>query len=383
MSRYRNPRSRESEIVSAMVAASSSGVSAFQGTTSTSLPGRTGSMTLSRRWGIVAAKALAFVTISARERRFVARVTRRVPACRSSNQDVRERQPRATGRSTGRHLRRRKARPGDREPFDQLLLRRVDVLVLVDQEVTERTVDLREDGGVVEGFDGEGDLEAEREEAVPVEHRSVGSVALAQRGAVEPLRRDQLVRDDVDVGEEFVERLPVLRPELRESECPVLPRQEANVPVLVEDVVLPEPGDVVLEQPGSSTLWMVPTNIGPSRPRATSPSCSATRRTIRAFSSVAARSVKVNATIAPGSTPSATKAAIRREIDSVFPDPAQAMTWSGLPLMGDDVELGGGEVDHGVTGTSSPRRSQFPSAGIVSDRIRALRTRPLQVTACE
>ena len=110
-------------------------------------------------------------------------------------------------------------------------------------------MDLREDRRVVEGLDRQGDLEAERKEVVPVEHLAVSPVALAERRAVKPVGRDQLVRDDVDVGEEGVKRLPVLRPELREPEGPVLPREKPDVPVLVEDVVLPEPGDVVLEQP--------------------------------------------------------------------------------------------------------------------------------------
>jgi hypothetical protein len=49
------------------------------------------------------------------------------------------------------------------------------------------------------------------------------------------------------------------------------------------------------------------------------------------LSSVAARSVKVNATIELGSAPSAIRSATRREIDSVFPDPAHAITWRSPP----------------------------------------------------
>lgn len=42
------------------------------------------------------------------------------------------------------------------------------------------------------------------------------------------------------------------------------------------------------------------------------------------FNSAAAFSVKVNATISAGSTPSVTRDEILRANDSVFPDPAQA-----------------------------------------------------------
>jgi hypothetical protein len=71
---------------------------------------------------------------------------------------------------------------------------------------------------------------------------------------------------------------------------------------------------------------MVPTNIGPRRSRKAGPFTSATRWTMRSFSSDAARSVKVKATIDAGSAPSAIRAATRREMDSVFPEPAHAMT---------------------------------------------------------
>ena len=56
------------------------------------------------------------------------------------------------------------------------------------------------------------------------------------------------------------------------------------------------------------------------------PLTSATRFVMRSFSSLAARSVNVKATIDAGSAPSSMSAATRREIDSVFPEPAQAMT---------------------------------------------------------
>jgi hypothetical protein len=47
---------------------------------------------------------------------------------------------------------------------------------------------------------------------------------------------------------------------------------------------------------------------------------------MRSFSSVAALSVNVNATMDAGSAPSRISDATRREIDCVLPDPAHAMT---------------------------------------------------------
>jgi hypothetical protein len=57
----------------------------------------------------------------------------------------------------------------------------------------------------------------------------------------------------------------------------------------------------------------------------------ATRRVVRSFNSAAARSVNVNATMDAGSAPSAMSAATRRDIASVLPDPAQAITWRSAP----------------------------------------------------
>jgi hypothetical protein len=52
---------------------------------------------------------------------------------------------------------------------------------------------------------------------------------------------------------------------------------------------------------------------------------------MRSLSSAAAFSVNVKAIREAGSAPSAMSEATLREIDSVFPEPAQAITWSGEP----------------------------------------------------
>ncbi len=72
---------------------------------------------------------------------------------------------------------------------------------------------------------------------------------------------------------------------------------------------------------------MVPTNIGPSRSRNAGPLTSAIRCVMRVLREAAARSVKVNATIWFGSTPSSISEQTRREMASVLPAPAQAITW--------------------------------------------------------
>ena len=70
---------------------------------------------------------------------------------------------------------------------------------------------------------------------------------------------------------------------------------------------------------------MVPTNSPASRSSAAVPSRSSTRCAIRFFSSSAARSVNVNATIDSAGNPSASRSATRCDTTSVFPDPAAAM----------------------------------------------------------
>ena len=61
------------------------------------------------------------------------------------------------------------------------------------------------------------------------------------------------------------------------------------------------------------------------------PSRAVTRWRIRSFSSAAALSVKVNATIDRGSSPPAMRSATRWETTSVLPEPAAAMIWMWPP----------------------------------------------------
>ena len=77
------------------------------------------------------------------------------------------------------------------------------------------------------------------------------------------------------------------------------------MPVLVQNVVVAVPRDVVLEHAGSSRRGWCRRTSGRGGRRKSGPMRSATRRAIRSFSSAAARSVKVNATIDAGSAPSA------------------------------------------------------------------------------
>jgi hypothetical protein len=71
--------------------------------------------------------------------------------------------------------------------------------------------------------------------------------------------------------------------------------------------------------------WIVPTNRPLRASRPARPVRCSTRTAMRSFSSCAARSVNVNATIARGSIPSATMSATRWATTSVLPEPAEAM----------------------------------------------------------
>ena len=68
------------------------------------------------------------------------------------------------------------------EQLDEALLGRVDVLVLVDEQVAQRAVDAREDLGSFKRLERAGDEQAEGEEVVPVEHLAVGRVARRRAG---------------------------------------------------------------------------------------------------------------------------------------------------------------------------------------------------------
>ena len=76
---------------------------------------------------------------------------------------------------------------------------------------------------------------------------------------------------------------------------------------------------------------MVPTYSRPSWSVAVSPSLAVTRSRMRSFSSAAAFSVKVKATIDSGASPSAKSEATRWDTTSVLPDPAAAMIWTCPP----------------------------------------------------
>jgi hypothetical protein len=71
---------------------------------------------------------------------------------------------------------------------------------------------------------------------------------------------------------------------------------------------------------------MVPTNAAPSRSSASGPSRSSTRAEISAFSSYAARPVKVNTMMPAGSAPLAMSSAKRCATTSVLPEPAEVMS---------------------------------------------------------
>ncbi len=135
------------------------------------------------------------------------------------------------------------------EPIDEGLLHRVDVLVLIDQQVGEATADLVQHHRVLEGLDGERDELAEREQPIAGEQIAVGPIAGPQGRFAELGGADVLVGDDVGRTGEVAHRLPVLPAEPAEPEPVVLTREEGGVPVLVERVEVVVARGVRLEDP--------------------------------------------------------------------------------------------------------------------------------------
>ena len=148
-------------------------------------------------------------------------------------------------------------------------------------------------------------MQAEGEEVVAVEHLPIGGVALAERRAGQGGGRDQLVADDVDGAHEVPDRLPVLRPSslprpMRGTRGSGSRRGGARRGRRSCRTAARGPGAAGSSRRGSSRR-----TSGRGGPGSPAPIASPTRRTMRSFSSAAARSVKVNATIEAGSAPSA------------------------------------------------------------------------------
>ena len=84
---------------------------------------------------------------------------------------------------------------------------------------------------------------------VPIQHRSVGLVHLAHRSASEDRRVDELIADHIDCPHPVADWAPVLVTQLVQTQVAVLSAQNAGVPVLVENVVVPVMWHMILEEP--------------------------------------------------------------------------------------------------------------------------------------
>lgn len=97
------------------------------------------------------------------------------------------------------------------EELDQPLLCRVDVLVLVDDEMPKRRVHALEDYRLLQRGNGQRDELRESEEVVTLQHRPVVGAHLAEWRARERGRVDQLVAEHVDRLHQVADRSPMPR----------------------------------------------------------------------------------------------------------------------------------------------------------------------------
>ena len=93
---------------------------------------------------------------------------------------------------------------------------------------------------------------------------------------------------------------------------------------------------------------MVPTNMGARRSRKAAPFTSATRRTMRSFSSAAARSVKVKATMEAGLRALLDKGGDAAGDRLRLPGAGTGDDLKVGAAVRDDLLLGGGEGDQGT-----------------------------------
>ena len=159
MSRYRRPSCRKRTIVVAIRSDSSASVSADQLTTSTSDSSRTAAIVFGRRPGMDSTNAAAAATMPGRLRRFV--VMRNVRDVRVALDEVNDVAhvgaaplvDRLVVVSDNAHL-----DLGSSKQLDEGLLGGVDVLVLVDDQVAQVSVDDRGDRRVTQRLDRATDL---------------------------------------------------------------------------------------------------------------------------------------------------------------------------------------------------------------------------------